>query len=226
MTKEEILVEAGNAHPEMFEKVASLLSLTKRLEPEFADEAFDDINEVLDTTIRLMGEYDEKVKTSAAASHAPTFGQRVGGNFVDVGARVPAILAANFLTSVATDIYSLAKGALSKSSNYKAILAQNPALADRFSPTDLKRSFATLHRFAPEFTADPTLGGHLLSAMAETPENQMNIIKTLLDSRQKFLDAKGKQFSNNGMRVDISDSERMKNAFELDNPNSKRNKQP
>jgi hypothetical protein len=194
MTNEELLKGVEQAEPELFQKIATTMALTERLEPEFVQETATDINDILDFAQEKIAEYDELVKTAAKGTAL-----RGVGSFVkDVGMGVGAGIGAALLTSISSDIYDAAKRGLTKGSNLRAILRQNPELADKFKDNRavMMNSYNTLHRFAPEFTADPSLGGQLLNAMADSAEagGQSVMIKDLLNSRKTILDSKKLQF--------------------------------
>ena len=171
----EILNAANEARPDLVEKTAQALSILDKLAPEFVPEVISDFNEITGVT-------QEKI---ASAGSANMKGFALGA----AGLAVSGLGAA-----VASDLYDAAKRGLSKGSNFRRIIAANPDLLEKNQNQDVVKAFNTLHRFAPEFTSDPNLGGQLLSAMTQIPENQVGIIKDMITARKNLRDTKTKQF--------------------------------
>lgn len=175
MTSEEILAAAHEANPDFVEKTAKALMVLEQWEPEFAKELAADIQTI--TTVTM-----EK----SAGAGLDAIGQ--GAKMIGVGAGL------GLAGSVAVDLYDAAKRGLTKGTNLKRIMVNNPEL-QRSDKKALISSFNTLHRYAPEFTADPMLGGQILSRMIELPNDQLNLVKDLLSSRKTLLESKKSQFA-------------------------------
>ena len=174
MTAQELLNAAYEANPSYVEKTAKALYVLERTAPEFAEDLKKDIDTITDVTNTKLAEGYKVMKSIA------------------IGAG--SMLGAGLAAAIATDLYDAAKRGLSKSSNYKRIMAANPGLLKGSDHKSLKDSFDTLHRYAPEFTADPMLGGQILKTMVEIPENQLTLIKDLLNARNTMRSAKASQF--------------------------------
>lgn len=172
----DIIHAANEAAPEVMEKVAKALYVLERIEPELAADLAAEISDITDYT-------NEKVAASD-----------LGGVKVWAGA-VGGAIAAGLAGAVATDLYDAAKRGLTKGMNFKRILEANPDLKKNYDSKQLKKSFDTFHRYAPDFTSDPNLGGQILKSMAEIPENQHQIVKDLLTSRKNLRDTKRGQFA-------------------------------
>lgn len=174
MTAQELLAAAYEAKPELVEKTANALFVLEQWEPEFAKELADDIATITNVTMEKSA----------------SIGELAGKAALGVGSG----LALGIAGAVAGDMYDAAKRGLTKGTNLKRILVNNPEL-QRGDKKVLINSFNTLHRYAPEFTADPMLGGQVLSRMIELPNDQLNLVKDLLSSRKVLVEAKKNQFS-------------------------------
>jgi hypothetical protein len=172
----EILKAAQEAEPELIEKVAKALYVLERIDPDFAADLTAELDAITEYT-------NEKVSADMT-----------GGAKAWLGAAGGA-LALGLAGAMATDLYDAAKRGLTKGMNYRRIMEANPELKKNIPAKQLKSSFDTFHRYAPDFTADPNLGGQILKAMAEIPENQHQIVKDLLNSRKNLRDVKKGQFS-------------------------------
>lgn len=172
----EILKAAGEAEPELIEKVAKALFVLEHIHPDFAADLTAELDSITEYT-------HEKVSADAFGGIKPWAGA-VGG-----------MIAAGLAGAVATDLYDAAKRGLTKGMNYKRILEMNPDIKKNYDQKDLKKTFDTLHRYAPDFTADPNLGGQILRAMAEIPQDQHQLVKDLINSRKNLRDTKKGQFS-------------------------------
>ena len=174
MTTEEILAAAYQANPEYVEKTAQALLVLEKW--GMAEDLKQDINTITAVTLE---------KTASFEEHALKGGLAVaGGIALGVGG------------AVAGDLYDAAKRGLTKGKNYRAIMASNPELKS-LPPKDLKNAYNTLHRYAPDFTADPSLGGQILKTMANLPENQYALVQQLLLSRKTLAESKKNQFAFN-----------------------------
>jgi hypothetical protein len=186
MTNQELIEGVGEAAPDVMEKVAFALSLSEKLVPEFAQEITDDIQDILEVTHQRMADFDAMPKTAS-----------VGEIAGKAGLGVATGLGAALFSSLGADMYDAARRGLTKSRNFNAIVRQNPELVHKYDKSTLQKSFNTLHRYGPEFTADPTLGAQLLGAMAETASSggNYNVVKDLLGSRKNLAEARFKEFS-------------------------------
>ena len=205
MTNQELIEGVGEAAPDVMEKVAFAISLSEKLVPEFAQEITEDIQDILEVTQQRMIDYDAMPKTAS-----------VGEIAIKAGIGVATGLGAALFSSVGADMYDAARRGLTKSRNFNAILRENPDLLHKYEKPLLQKSFNTLHRYGPQFTADPTLGAQLLGAMAETSASggNYNVVKDLLGSRKNLSEARAKEFSP---KIDLG-------AHEKGDPTAKTNK--
>lgn len=177
MTHEELLNLAAESDPATMEKVAAMVYLTERLDPVFAAESTGDFAEILDRAATGL-------EKSASVSPAGAIGISVAGSILGA-----------LGTAVSADLYDAAKRGLSSSRNFNNILRHNPELENSFKKEDLRKSFNVVHRYGPEFTADPTLGGQLLFAASRSPESLPMLMKDLTSNRKNIIEAKNKQFA-------------------------------
>jgi hypothetical protein len=174
MTAQDLLEAAYKANPDLLEKTANALFVLERWEPSFAAELAKDISTIANVTME---------KTARMGDMA------LKGAIAGVGA-----LGVGVAGAMAGDLYDAAKRGLTKGNNLKRIMENNPELK-RGDRKALLRSFNTLHRYAPDFTSDPMLGGQILNRMIELPNDQLNLVKDLLASRKTLSDSKKNQFA-------------------------------
>lgn len=183
MTAEDILAAAYEANPEYVEKTANALFVLEQWEPEFARELAEDITTITNVTLEKSAAVDWKAAGEAASKIGKGVAMTAAGG-----------VAMGLASSVAGDLYDAAKRGLSKGSNLKRIMTANPEL-QRQNKKSVINAFNTLHRYAPEFTADPMLGGQLLNRMVEMPHDQYNLVKDMLTARKTLSDTKKNQFA-------------------------------
>lgn len=108
----------------------------------------EEIVQELDGLIKKAGMFD------ALKGGAQTVGKGVGA----LGAAAGIAAAGGIAMSLAGDMYEAAKRGITKSRNYKSMMEANPTLAE-MPAKDVQKAFSVLHRFNPEFSADPTVSG-------------------------------------------------------------------
>lgn len=177
MTKQELVELASQSSPQKMEKTAAMMFLTEKLSPEYAAECAAEFNQILDAAEGGLNKLASKKETARA-----------------IGIAAAGTTAAALGTAIASDLYDAAKRGLTASSNFNAIVRANPSLLENHSKADLRRAFNTLHRYAPEMTADPNMGGQILAIGARSPESIHNLAKELVSVRKSIVDTKRKQF--------------------------------
>jgi hypothetical protein len=180
MIQREFLEQVNGVAPELMQKTAEALA---EVDPAFLPEVRQDFQTICDVTL-------EKV------AGGPSQGPGLGGFALAVG----GTMAAGLATAIATDLYDAARRGLTKSRNFKRLMQANPDLKD-YDQKRLKESFNTLHRYGPEFTADPLMGGSLLKALAGLPGNEHTLMKDVLKARKDYLDAKKEKFSPGHIQI-------------------------
>jgi hypothetical protein len=178
-----ILKAVGEAQPELLEKVAKAVFVLEHIHPEFAAELTAEISAITDYTQEKIAGPMDKAVGKVGAGVRPWM-EAVGG-----------MVAAGLVGAVATDLYDAAKRGLTKGMNFKRIMEANPDLKKNYDQKDIKTYFNTFHRYAPDFTADPNLGGQILRVMAEIPTDQHQIVKDLLANSKNLRDIRKGQFS-------------------------------
>lgn len=174
MNSDEILVAVGKHEPELMSKTAQMVALLGRIEPDFVGDVLGDFNTILDVV-------SEKTAALNWQPYAVAMGATAGGGL---------------LNAIATDLYDAAKKGLTKGRNFKRIMEANPNLKREVDGKNLRMAFNSLHRFAPDFTSDPLVGGALLKQVAELPQMSHKTIVELIGARKDILDAKGRHFQD------------------------------
>lgn len=182
----ELLKLAHAARPDLIDKVAVGMVVLEKLFPEEAEE-------VKANFAFITGKAEEGVKT--AAPNLGRFGMAVG-----------ATVAAGLGSAIASDLYDEMKRGMSRGRNFKNIMNANPDLIKAYDKSQLRSSFNVVHRYAPEFTADPMMGGALLKSLTEMPQSEHQVIEKLINARKNLIEAKRKQFSPSSFRADILDN--------------------
>jgi hypothetical protein len=105
---------------------------------------------------------------------------------------------------MATDLYDTAKRGLNKGRNFRHIMLANPELK-KTDKERLHNAYDALHRYAPEFTADPMVGGSLLKSVIDLPGNEHTVIKDLINARKNLLDSKRSQYQPGKTEIELPD---------------------
>lgn len=176
MTTAEILKVVAEGQPEMMGKIAEVLKATSTLYPDLVPEVMKDFDTICDV-----------VNEKTAASGTPNF------RAFAIGAGGAA--AGGLLSAITTDLYDAAKRGLTKGRNFSRIMEFNPSLKREVDKKQLNMAYDALHRFAPDFTADPMVGGALLKQVAELPQMSHKTIFELIGAEKNINDAKGRHFS-------------------------------
>jgi hypothetical protein len=165
LTKEALIKHAGDAAPELMQKTAAVLVQVEAEAPE--------------NLAWVAGELD------AIAQH--TFDKIAEiGAWGKWGLAVGTGAVAGIANDLAGDLYASAKRGLSKSRNLTAIMKINPELK-AMDKHRLQLSFDAIHRYAPEMTADPLVGGALLKSVADVSGNEAVAIKNIIDMRKNVV---------------------------------------
>lgn len=179
MNSSELLKAVGEHQPALMAKTAQMVALLGRIEPDFVSDVVEDFNTVLNVTT-------EKVAAKMPEGWKP-YGMAAAGTVVG-----------GLMASVATDLYDAAKKGLTKGRNYSRIMEANPNLKREVDPKALRMAYNTLHRFAPDFTADPLVGGALLKQVAELPQMSHKTVIELIGARGNIQKGKGDYFKGLG----------------------------
>lgn len=175
MTHEDLLKEVGELQPEMMAKTAQVIALSDKIAPELTKDIFRDFEVILET-----------VQEKTASPTLETAKK--------VGIALGSTVAAGIMSAVATDLYDAARRGLSKSRNFKRIMDANPSLKKEVDGKKLTMAFNAIHRFAPDFTADPMVGGALLRNVAELPEMSFKTMQDIISTQSNINNAKSKHF--------------------------------
>lgn len=184
MSSELILMAISEHEPVMMAKIATAVKMTEELDPSFANEAAQEMSQVLEYTT-----------------------EKVAAGWGDFGRNVGAYAASGLVGSVATDLYDIAKRKLTESGNYKNMMALGHPGLSAHSPEQVRKAFDTVHRFAPELTSDPTTTSSVVNLLLQNPDNQFNVLKELINSRNNLRNARKSQFSMPGVGYQSHESQ-------------------
>jgi hypothetical protein len=191
MTIEDILQSANEDAPELMEKTAAAFYYLDKTNPEFSDELAEEVRAITDFT---------KEKIAGA-------GDAFAKGVADVGKGVAVTVGAGVSLALAQDIYDAARRAVSKSRNFNRIMEADPSLKKEFSKENLQKAFSMLHRYAPEFTADPTVGAGLLRNISEDPSRSAGNVLNLIGPRSQLVKIKSRQWPQVNVRDSRATSE-------------------
>lgn len=166
MTQEELMQKVAQVAPEKYEFLLS--SADEISSSPFKEE--------------LSSEIDGVFKQAAIAW------DRVSQGAYDMSKGLALATAAHVGMSLAGDLVDASKRALFKTRNYKKMMALNPDLRER-SANQVQSIFSTLHRFNPDFSADPVVAGsfvrqHVDLAGEGPGQVHMDSLKLLVDARK------------------------------------------
>lgn len=192
MNLKDVLTLAHKARPDLIEKTAAIMS---ELDAESEAGVIGEFHVIAD----VLNE-----KTAATA------------DFKGLGLAIAGSAAAGLGGALASDLYDAARRGLTKDRNFKRIMEMNPGLKNQVDdPKRLRTAFDTLHRYAPDFTSDPSLGGSVLKSMVNLPEgSEANFISSLISSRSTLVNTRRSQFRSDGAG----------NALVGDDPDNKHDK--
>jgi hypothetical protein len=154
MTHEELLSVTHAACPELIEKTAQIISALEQEDEDAAASVVSDVRDILDYTLE---------KTAASRADWAGLGLAVGGSIIG-----------SLALATAGDIYNAAKRGLSREVNFRRMMKANPDLKHE-NRQDLRDSFSLIHRYGPEFTADPTLAAHLVRTAISIPGSALDL---------------------------------------------------
>lgn len=180
MNTNEALDLCWKHQPELMNKTAQVMKLVEKLYPEQMEDMVGEFN----TIFNILAE-----KTAAVD---------MSRNLRDYGLAIAGTAVGGLAGAIATDLYDAAKRKLTKGSNFRRIMEVNPNLKREVDKSRLNLAYDALHRYAPDFTADPLIGGALLKQIAELPDLSHKTILDLIGARKDIQDAKGKAFENMG----------------------------
>lgn len=181
---------ANQAEPALMQKTAMAIRLTERLAPEFVEDILEDFETISTVT-------KEKIAAEPVSATARLFASPAGKNAIGVAATIGVGVAASLGTALASDLYDSARKGLTRARNFKRIMEFDPSLKEvpASGNKTLKTTFNMLHRYAPDFTADPVLGSSLVRSLLNVPVgHEFNTIKDLIGSRSNLTNTRKNQF--------------------------------
>lgn len=168
MTLEEAIKLADDAAPELVMKTAGAVAALETIAPGFVPD--------------VLAEFEEV---------ATYVSEKTAANWGGLGTSIGGAVLGGLGVSIAGDLYDVAKRGLSAGKNFRRIMEANPSLKHDVDPARLKPAFDAIHRYAPEMTADPMVGGSLLRAITELPPgSEHSLISNIITARKNLGDAR------------------------------------
>lgn len=178
MNVSEVMSAAYEVEPVKMEKVAKAIFVMEHIDADLARELKDELSYIADYSVEKTAAMNlREIGTNAAIGAASMAG-------------------AGLLAAVATDLYDAAKRGLTKGQNFKRIMDANPQFKSQ--KAQALAAFNAVHRYAPEMTADPLVGGSLMNAIIQMPDGAYNTIKDVAGIRKNLQDSKHRQIDFKG----------------------------
>jgi hypothetical protein len=136
----------------------------------------------------IFEEMNGLVKSASPMQKVGGFLDQLGQGAARTMGGVGAAAAAGIAYSLAGDLYEAARRGLTKTRHYKAMLKENPDLAD-IPAKDVQKTFSVLHRFNPDFASDPYVAGQFVRQQARlaSPFDTQQL-STLIGARKNLGD--------------------------------------
>lgn len=163
---------------------AQLMQKVAEVAPAKYDFLMKTSQEVSESPFReeILGELDGVLKTAAAS-----FGEMskvMGNGALSLGKGIAVTALGGVGMALASDMYDAARRGLTKTRNYKRMMAANPDLSEKPAET-IQSIFSTLHRFNPDFASDPLVAGSFVRNHAQLEVGVgLDSMKHLVDARK------------------------------------------
>lgn len=174
MNTAKMLEVAENARPDLLEKTARAMRIMEAMGSPFTGDTAREMGEILDNGMR---------KTASVGDAAKNVALITGG-----------MVLTGIGTAIASDLYESAKRGLSRTANLKRIMDANPDLHHE-DQAKVKGIFTMVHRFGPEFTADPMMGGAIIRQINAMPDASPKVIMDLLAARKNMHEGSSKMYA-------------------------------
>lgn len=114
-----------------------------------------------------------------------SFMSRVGGAIGPAAAGIGATVATGIAYNLAGDMFDSVKRGITKSRGYKAMLRENPDLAEHPAKS-VQKVYSTLHRFNPDFAMDPTVAGSFVRRQVALGEFDTKMLTEAISARKNL----------------------------------------
>lgn len=161
-----------------------LMKKVAEVAPEKYDFIVKTASEVRSSPFRdeIVTELDGIIKKAAMSSGE--MGGMLGRGVLSFGAGVAAHAMGGVALALAGDAVDSLRRGITKTRNYKRMLAANPDLRDK-PAAEVQAIFSTLHRFNPDFSGDPLVAGSFVRNHADLGAGiGLESLKSLVDSRK------------------------------------------
>lgn len=186
MDSSQLMEKVAEVAPEKYDFLMKTADEVK--ESPFREEILEGLEGILK---KASAGYDKMMKT---AFPMPNPGAGLRGFANTVGAGVATSVAGGIGMSLASDAYDFVRRGISKTRDYKRMLASNPDLKEK-PAVQVQSIFSTLHRFNPDFASDPVVAGsfvrnHVDLAGEGAGAVGLDSLKNLVDARKNLSESK------------------------------------
>lgn len=174
MSASYLMEKVAESSPDVYEYL--LKTAEEVSSSPFRDEIVGEMDSVMEKAARVVGAGGN---LGGALGAAAPWGKAIGG-----------IVATGVATDLAGDLYDAVRRGITKGRNYKKMLEANPELKDEAKENPaVKSSFETLHRFNPEFSADPYIAGQFVNQSVNIGPD-LGGMKDLAQARKNIRDTR------------------------------------
>lgn len=135
----------------------------------------------------IVEEFDSILKKAAMDYRG--MASALGQGAASLGKGVAVTALGGVALSLAGDASDAIRRGITKTRNYKRMLASNPDLKEK-PAVQVQAIFSTLHRFNPDFSADPVVSGSFVRNHVDIAQGEHGVGAVGLDALKSIVDAR------------------------------------
>ncbi len=135
----------------------------------------------------FLEEFDGILKK--AAMDWKSIGSSVGQGGLAMAKGLGATALGGIGLALAGDAYDATRRAITKTRNYKRMMASNPDLKDK-PAHQVQAIFSTLHRFNPDFSGDPVVSGSFVRQHVDMAQSEEGVGAVGLDAMKAIVEGR------------------------------------
>ena len=170
------------------------------------DEQVEKIGHRVQMFMKELRENPELMEKTAAMFRGPGEALGYGAKIMGLGALlgVGSLGATAGVQAVAQKVKDY-QSSIDKAKNYKAMLDANPELATKNVDAKMvQRHFDTLHRFNPEYAADPVVAGTYVQNSLEFARPNIEALNNIVNARKNLAQAKAQSMIPGALGAGVS----------------------